>query len=295
MTTVLALIQSTCYEVGIPAPTTIYASTDPVDLQLKNLFYTEARFLRRQRIFNQQKKYYSFATTASRTKYPLPRDFYALSGNTIFDQTNKLYIYGPVNDSLWQDRKYRSIHTGSPYGFRIWGPDFNTQAGVGGQLELLEVPTGAVTISLEYTTCNLFSPANWTASETGITTSKYRTANGNNYDCTAITTGTCGTTAPAQTSGTFVDGGVTWTYYGTPYETFLADDDQCLFDDDIMIHGLKWRYKQSKDQDYQGDQLAHKALVDQTRSRFHGSYVGGGARNMRYGPRYWVPDRGWSL
>lgn len=297
MTTVLGLIQNACYEIGIPAPSTVYASTDPVDLQLKTFLYAESRFMRRMRQFPQQKKLFTFATSASRAKYPLPDDFYAMSGDTVYDQTNDLPMYGPVNDSQWQERKYRTIRTGPPYGYRLWGPDSNVAAGVGGQIELLEVPSGVNTLSFEYISKNLFLPPNWTASEASITASpaEYRNANGIIYKCTAITTGTCSATAPSHTTGAAVDGGVTWTVFTAPYETIIVDEDLSLFDDDIIIHGIKWRYKQAKGQDYQGDQLAHKALIDQIRTRWTGSFVGGGARDRRRGPRYWVPYTNWGI
>lgn len=292
MTTALSLIQSACYEIGIPAPTTIYASTDPVNLQLLRFLYAEAQLLRRMRIFPQQKKRYSFSTTNGRAAYPLPEDFYSMLPNTLWDQSQDLPLYGPVGDSEWNARLYRYTLLGPPFGYRIFGPDFNPTT-AGGQFKLDPTPTSTVTLSFEYVSKNLFVPPNWVGAET-VTINHYRFANGNIYK---YTTGGVvhASTPPSHTTGTVADGTGQALYISAPYETILADADQSLFDDDIMIHGVKWRYKQSKGLDYQSDQVAHRSMIDIVRTRLIPAYVGSGTRFRRIGPRYWVPLRNWGI
>lgn len=77
-------------------------------------------------------------------------------------------------------------------------------------------------------------------------------------------------------------------------QTITANDDISLFDDDIMIAGIKWRYKQSKDRDFSGYLQEHNALRDKAKTRWNGSFKG-----RIDGPlprlRYTVPDGNWSF
>lgn len=268
--TSLAIVQSALYDIGKVPPASIVSSTVTEQLRLKNLLYAEARYLRNLSKWPQQKKKFSFTLTASRVKYPLPEDFYDFAFDTSWNETQQWRTIGSATDSEFTARLYGIGTSDAQIVFRIFGPDGNVLAGVGGQFYIDPVPTATDTLSFEYYSKNLFLPPNWTASETGITASpaEYRNANGNNYKCTAITTGTCGTTAPSHTTGSAVDGGVTWTYYSTPYESIIVDEDLCMFDDDLVICGLKWRYLKSIGENFEPERGEYARLLKGAMARF---------------------------
>lgn len=273
---VLSIVNNAFAEMRTDPLTTLLSTTDPTQLLSTNLLYAQARYLRSLRNWPQQKKTYSFTVTSGRSKYPLPEDFHAMTFDTQWDSTQSWRLSGPMGDSAFTARLYGGF-TSPQIGFRVNGPDGNVLAGVGGQFEITPTPTASTEVlAFEYYSKNTFMPPNWTALETSITASpaKYRNANGLNYKCTAITTGTCGSTAPAQTSGTFVDSGVTWTTYTTPYETIIADTDLALFDDDIMIAGFKWRYLKATGLDYEVELQEHGRLVNNALGRMNGSTIG---------------------
>jgi len=272
MATVLNLIQSACYALGITPATAYATSTDPADLQILNLLYEEARHLRNQRTFPQIKKIKSLTTTTAST-YQLPEDFFAAIGDTGWNRTSRQGLGAPGSDVTYNQLTYGSSVSGSPYNYRIFGPDSNT-ASAGGQFNVYPAPSSGTVLSFEYITKTMFLPPFWVASETGITVGKYRFVNGNIYKATAVTTGTTSTTAPSHVTSTAIDGGVTWTYISAPYETILTDSDVCLFDDDIMIVGLKWRWKAAKDQDFSTLLAEHNALKDKAKTRWTGSFRG---------------------
>lgn len=61
---------------------------------------------------------------------------------------------------------------------------------------------------------------------------------------------------------------------GTAQNTFLLDTDYSLLDDDCMIFGLKWRYKQRAGLDYTQEQKDFEECVERVLSR------DGGTRNL---------------
>lgn len=58
----------------------------------------------------------------------------------------------------------------------------------------------------------------------------------------AVLGGITGNVQPTWTTTTVSDGTITWTFQEAPQETLVADTDLCLFDDELMIMGLKWRF-----------------------------------------------------
>lgn len=293
MTTALGLVQAALYEFGITPPSTLLTATNLQQQNLKNILYAEARYLRSLANWPQQKKVYTFDLESGRTKYPYPPDFYAPVAGTFWDTDIDRRLNGPASDAEFSEEQIRGTGQNNPATFRPFGPDGNIAAGTsGGQFQIPFTPSSSgESLSLEYYSKNLFQPPYWTASEAGITTSKYRFCNGLILDCTAITTGTCGTTPPSASG---VDGGVTWTVLTTPYETIIADEDQCIFDDDIMICGIKWRYLKSKKMDFSVEADEYKRLLLTAQARFKGSFIGTFARRKK-GPRYTVPRGGWNL
>lgn len=61
-----------------------------------------------------------------------------------------------------------------------------------------------------------------------------------------------GRVAPTWTSTTVSDGTITWTHYTDVYDSILKDTDLCLFDEELMILGLQWRFMRARGMEYAG-------------------------------------------
>lgn len=98
-----------------------------------------------------------------------------------------------------------------------------------------------------------------------ITTSKML-----KFDSTNFTAGTI--------SFDYISGSTFYTAAGslttTLKETAAADTDIPMFDDDILISGLKAAYKEAKGLDYAFDRQQFEKLVDAAETRFKGSFKG---------------------
>jgi len=290
---VLELVQAAYGEMGIPEPASLL-TTGEDEMQAKRLLYAQARHLRNQRSFPQLKRIKTLTTTTAST-YQLPQDFFAAIAETGWDRTNRHSLGSSGSDIEYNQLTYGSGIGGAPYNYRIFGPDSNPNS-TGGQFNIYPAPANNTSIGFEYITKTMFTPPYWTASETGITSTpaEYRFVNELILKATAITTGTTSTTAPTAAG---VDGGVTWAVVSAPYETILVNEDLSLFDDDIMIAGIKWRYRQSKDQEFSSFLAEHNALKDKAKTRWHGSFTGrldNKGANLFSG-RLRTPYKSWSI
>lgn len=77
--------------------------------------------------------------------------------------------------------------------------------------------------------------------------------------------------------------------------TITADSDICIFDDDVLIQGLKYKYREAKGLDYSDPKDAFERYKESAVSRWHGSTVHGFPSRRSSLPRYRVPDGSWSL
>jgi hypothetical protein len=50
----------------------------------------------------------------------------------------------------------------------------------------------------------------------------------------------------------------------------LNDADLCLFDDDLMIEGMRWAYKRAKGQDFEAERNDWEQQVKSAFARFNG-------------------------
>lgn len=102
--------------------------------------------------------------------------------------------------------------------------------------------------------------------------------------------GKTGQTAPTWSETTVSDGTITWTQVKTPYDTILADTDLCLFEDELMILGVKWRYLQAKGLGYQDLFSEYQALKSASVARYQPgaliSMAGGGYLPAGLNPNY---------
>lgn len=413
--TVLSVIQSALYSIGVQPPTTLISNTDPGALQIYNLLLEESRYLRNQRIFPQSKKVYTFNLKSSRSQYPLPKDFYAALPGTQFNRSNKFPLIGPLGDGDFNYRLYGTVSFENRVAYRVFGPDLNPATG-SGQFQVNPTPgttTEGQVITFDYISSSVFLPPNWVAA-TVTAVNDYVNSNGQVYKCTAragdfktgaispnmangvgldgsmswtyvptwaATTlyfigdyvsangkvylcsnsgvssavapshssgtatdgtvywvwqstpdawivgtrytsldftkvvatgyfyrgtslagavtptggGVSGTIAPNFTNTTIVDNNVTWTWIDTSYSVPLTDSDTCLFDDDIVTLGIKWRYQKSKKLEYQEDQAEYNRLVSSAKSRWHGSFKTSLAVPMVRIPSPNVPEGNFSI
>jgi hypothetical protein len=235
---VLTLAQSAMGELALNEPASI-VSTGQEETHLKRLLYAAARELRNLQIFPQQKKLATVTTSAARSKYPYPSDFYAFCGNTGWDSTSILPLNGPISDEDFTRLTYQTQLSGPPFYYRPFGPDFDPASSTG-QLELIPTPGGVYSLKFDYFINTLFLKADYT-----------------------------------------VRG-----------ETITLDTDLCIFDDDVMIASIKYRYLESKNQPFESHKAAYDDLIESAISRWRGAVKGNFARSNNM-PRYSVPRGGW--
>lgn len=80
-----------------------------------------------------------------------------------------------------------------------------------------------------------------------ISSQYYRSVTpGNTGNASAIS----GKVSPTWTTTTQSDGTITWTYKTAAYEALIADTDICLFDDESMIVGLRYRFMRARGMEF---------------------------------------------
>jgi hypothetical protein len=65
------------------------------------------------------------------------------------------------------------------------------------------------------------------------------------------------------------DGTTSWNYQTGAYEALVTDSDLCLFDDEIMIAGLKWRFLRSQKRDYEDEKSEYERLKNTSIARYN--------------------------
>lgn len=293
--TVINILNRALIECNKTPLITLFPANDQARLVAAALLLAQANSLRNHWTWPQLKRIKTFSLVAGQDKYMLPPDYYSALPDTQWDNTFRMRLIGPLTDSAFTTTT-RGVSQLPVTGYRLFGPDANPNS-AGGQLMVTPTPgSSGKQLSFEYISKNIFFPPNWVPAESGITNGKYRNANGNIYKCTAITTGTTGTTAPSHTSGTNVDAGVTWLCDSelNAYEQPVTDDDICMFDDDLMVSGVKWRLLKLYDLDWEVEYESYKNLLDSAKNRFRGTFTGSFNRTHVI-RRYSVPNGGWSL
>lgn len=278
MSTVKEILQNFCYRINQPAPSSFVGVDSPAERQYVSLFQSIGDKLRNLPYqWPQLKRGYTFTTETSVSRYQLPGDFYRLLMDDAWDTTNQWPLRGPVSDRTMQARQFAVIGLQTRKVYQLIGPTqylFSTSPYSQRSASSIQIdPAGdndTDELFLGYISSNWIWPRDWVAS-TAYTQGNIRAGNGYVYICT--TAGTSGTTRPSVSSGTEVDGTVTWTFYTEPYlcdpsNTNLNDGDQCLFDQDIMVEGMRWAYKQAKGQEYQQLRVDWENAVAAACSRF---------------------------
>ena len=282
MATILEIIQSFCYRINQPAPSAIVGVTTPAERQYLELFRSIGDNLRnRPYQWPQLKRGYVFTTATGVARYQLPGDFYRLLTAAQWDIANTQAMIGPVSDSRMAANQLGVIDTQTQKLFRIIGPTSHLvstspyskrSAGV---FEIEQPGANDTdTMYMGYLSCNWIWPRDWVAS-TAYSAGDIRSVDGYVYICK--TSGTSGTTRPS--TGTvdtdITDNSAVWRVYNEPYlavaaNSKLNDADLCLFDDDLMIEGMRWAYYQAKKLDYQQERADWENQVRSSYARFQG-------------------------
>lgn len=233
---VLDLAKTVAYKVGVAPPSALFGSTHSLSLRMIALLYDQARYLRNQRVFPQQKKSATITTVNGDDLYPLATDFYATLPGTQYDNQLEMRMEGPLSDANMNDRIYGGAPNTTP-AYRVFGVPVST-----GNLQIKPTPTeDNLTYTYDYITKYMFFSSAWASGS----------------------------------------------------ETIAADTDLCIFDDDIMVKGVEWRFRESKGQQYQEQKAEHDKMVDSAVARWQATYRGSFGGNEWDGPRYSVPNGSW--
>lgn len=139
----LSIIQSACYALTLPQPSSVVGSTDATALQLLEIANTEGRDLARRYAWQALIKEVTFTTVATESQGTLATiagaGFRYILSDTIWNRTTGLPVYGPDAPSKWQG--YLANTFSGPYSrYRIRG---NT-------LRFNPVPAAGQTCTFEY-------------------------------------------------------------------------------------------------------------------------------------------------
>ena len=279
MSSIKQILDQFCYRMNIPPPASYVNNNTPAARQYVSLFKFIGDNLRnRPYQWPQLKRGYYFNTVNGQSRYQLPGDFYRLLDSSQWDTTNQWPMRGPISDLQWAIREFAVVSLQTRKGYRLIGPtDYlftNTPYAQRSRGWFEITPAGDDTVDelfLGYISSNWIWPFDW------IATTAYGlgdTISGDGYMYICTTAGTSGTTRPSVSTGTEVDGTVTWTVYIGPYElggaTTLSDNDRCLFDEDVMIEGMRWAYLRAKGQDYQHERVDWENELKSAFARFNG-------------------------
>lgn len=186
---------------------------------------------------------------------------------------------GPISDYNFAVREFAVVSLQTRKAFRLIGPTqylYSTSPYSQRSQGWFEIdPAGqndTDELFLGYLSCNWIWPKSW------VTNTVYAAGaivSGDGYVYRTAAGGTSGATRPDWDTGSSSDGTVTWTVYIEPYlcnpsNTALSDNDLCLFDEDIMIEGMRWAYKQAKGQEFQDLRQDWEQMVKSAGARFNG-------------------------
>lgn len=229
------IVSNVAAECGYTVDTTVIGSSETTTKQLLAITQRINRDI--FEAYPWQKCYASGTITlvGGQGTYALPAAFSYYQYETFWNQSTRWKVLGPMTQQEYAEAIGFGLTTTIYQRFQIRGISNN---------ELLIYPTPGATnngniLVFQYIADRSVRPRNWVAS-TVFAAGSYCFNNGNYYQTTAG--GTTGSTAPTHTSGSASDGGVTWTYYSGPYNTFLADTDESLFNDKLVEQGVLERF-----------------------------------------------------
>jgi hypothetical protein len=207
--TLLELIQGFCRRQGLPIPNTAYNSTEAGVIQLVGLL-EEIGVDSASRGFWEslvaETTWTSVATESQGNITTLASDgFRYILNKTIWDRTQQLPIYGPLNPQEWQGLKAMVV-SGPQYQYRIRG----------GLLLINPVMPAGHTLAFEYVS------SNWVTDDS------------------------------------------------VNYSKVQSDDSTFRIPDDVLLVGLRWKWKYEKGYDYTEDFNSFERMINDSLARSGG-------------------------
>lgn len=235
-------MQTICKELSLPVPTSVINNTDATVTQLLAFLERAGKEARSDYRWPEMNREFTWTLVNGQANYAFNADYEYQAFRTHWDRTNKWELIGPVSEQEWQWIKSGVITSTPRRRFRIKGVADN-------QIFIDPTPSSdGNTLVLEYQSMNWIRPKTWAAS-TAFAAGSYCFYNGNYYSTTLG--GVTGATAPTHTSGSQSDGGITWAYYSGIYDTFTADTDVPLLNDNCLVMDVKWRFRHEKQLEWQ--------------------------------------------
>lgn len=270
--TCLDVVKEVCYRINQPAPSALGSTTDPNNLQWRELLFEVGEYVRDNFEYPALKRKYTFATVSGQKFYPLPGDFWRLLLDTQWDDTNSWALFGPATDGDIATLD-KGVIGNTQLSFRVAGAPFDAlgedsfDVG-GGYIEVAPTPSDVRTLSIEYIGANWFQPVQWVAS-TSYTSGDFFSANRNIYKCTA--NGTSNSVRPTGESGLIATYGIDYQLWRGLYNVLDAGDgDYPLIDPHTLKLGLRAAWLRSKGLDDSQFQEPFRRAALTSQGRFQG-------------------------
>jgi hypothetical protein len=249
--TLLSTIVQVCNVLKITQPLSVFNSSDANITQLLGLANAWAKEIVDDYNWAELQKEWLITLVDGQEAYPFPSDFSSPIEQTGWNRALGWPLLGPLTPQEWQIQKSALVAPTIRTEYRMKGSladqfyvDPTPDAGDAGNI-----------LVLEYQSSSAIKPMQWTTATT-VTAGVYVSNAGNNYF--TVSGGTTGPNAPVHTSGVVSDGGVSWTYLTTVYDTFLANTDVCLIPEHLLHLALKYRWQKENGFDFQASEQEYK-------------------------------------
>lgn len=237
----LSVIQRATNELGLPEPSTVVGNSDVTVRQMLAMMYRTGSELKHRVRWPFLIKEHTFTLVADQDAYALPVDMAKHVFETHWERDELWPLLGPLTASEWQAR-VSGVNTASPRRrYRV--KTFQDK-----QFFVHPTPDSSEagnTLVFEYISDEWFLPRT-------IASGNIYTANQYTYDPSVpgVYKTALGGTSDATTVA--ADTGVTdWTLRTDAYDTFMADTDQIVLDEDLIGLGVQWRFMRQKGLPYQ--------------------------------------------
>lgn len=266
--TLLDVAKETAYSINVPAPTALFGSSQPSNLQWLHLLYEAGEWIRDSFDYPTLKEKYTFATVSGQKFYPLPGHFWRLLHDTQWDDTNEWALFGPVQDGKIAARDKGTTLNDTQYVFRVAGAPFQIiQAAdvgafdtVGAYIEISPVPNDVRTLSIEFIQANWFFPRH-IVEGADYNTGDIRSANRQIWIAKGNFNGQSGFPTAENDD---------WKPWKNHYNVITNDGDYPIVDPHTLRLALRASWMRSKGQDHTPYEAAALSSVKKANGRFQG-------------------------
>ena len=232
----LTVVQHFCRRTNLPVPTTVYGTTDPQVLQVMAILEEEGNDLASRGSWQGLTFEGSHTSLAAEDQGAIStiasNGFRYIKNETIWDRTDQLPIFGPLDNKDWQANK--AISTNGPkYRYRIRG----------GKLLINPVPAASHSYYFEYVS------KNWILGANGTTYKQY----------------------------------------------FTLDTDTVLIPEELVLMGIRWRWKKEKGFDYAEDMRTYEMQVKDALGRDGSKKTLSMDNETHQGPGVFIPSGTWAV